>query len=122
MGDDIFSASNGWLQSWRKRFNVKVALLSGEAADVREEDVMKWMERLPTLCEGYEPCNIFNADETGLFRALPSRSLVAKTDSYKGGKRSKERITVLLAAGATGEKLQPLIIEKSERPSVFQGH
>ena len=122
MGHDGFSASNGWLQSWRSRFNVKAALLSGEAADVREEDVTNWMERLPTLYEGYEPCNIFNADKTGLFfRALPSCSLVNKTDSRKGGKQSKERIMVLLASSATGEKLQPLVIGKSTNPRCFRG-
>ena len=76
-----------------------------------------WAKRLPVICDGYEPRNIFNADETGLFfRALPTKSMVTKGDLCNGGKNSKDRITVLLAASATGEKLRPLVIGKSKKP------
>ena len=62
----------------------------------------------------YAPKDIFNADETGLyFRALPTRSMVVKGDPRKGTKSSKERITALLAASATAEKLKPYVIGKS---------
>ena len=30
--------------------------LSGESADVREEDVADWSKRLSTVCAGYEMC------------------------------------------------------------------
>jgi len=66
--------------------------------------VADWGERLKTLCEGYAQRDIFNADETGLFyRALPTRLLVIKGDEAKGGNKSKDRITVLLACSAIGE-------------------
>ena len=32
--DDCFSASNGWLESWKKRHNIKQIVVSGEAGDV----------------------------------------------------------------------------------------
>ena len=70
-----------------------------------------WGQRLPVLCDGYEAKDIFNADVTGMFfRAMPT---VTKGDSCNGGKNAKDRITVLLAASATGEKLKPLVIGKS---------
>ena len=120
--DTPFAASNGWLEAWKKRNNIKGAVLSGKAADVREEDVTSWKERLGDLCKGYDPKDIFNADETGLFfRTLPNRSLVVRKDSCKGGKQSKQRITVLLAASAMGEKLKPLVIGKSANPRCFKG-
>ena len=97
-------------------------MLSGESGDVPADAVADWARRLPVVCEGYEPKDIFNADETGLFfRALPSRSMVAKGESSKGGKVSKDRITVLLAASATGEKLKPLVIGRAKKPRCFYG-
>ena len=122
-GHDDFTASNGWLDRWKKRFNVKCNVLSGESADVSEETVLEWKQRLPSLCEGYNLKDIFNADETGLYyRAMPTRSMVAKDDTCKGVKISKERITVMLAASGTGEKLPPLIIGKAKKPRSFQGY
>lgn len=113
MNHDDYSASNGWLYRFQKRYNIKCSVLSGEGADVSSEVVEDWEKRLSHMCEGYALKDIFNADETGLFyRALPSRSLVAKGDMCKGGKQGKERMTVLLCASATGEKVRPLVIGK----------
>ena len=74
-----------------KHHNVRMSVvLSG---DVDPAIVANWGERLKTLCEGYAQKDIFS--ETG--RALPTRSLVIKGDETKVGKKSKDRITVLLA-------------------------
>ncbi len=79
MNLDDFTASNGWLHSFQRRNNIKASVLSGESADVPEEQVHDWCLRLSTICDRYEPKDIFNADETGLFyRALPERSLLPK--------------------------------------------
>lgn len=122
MGHDNFTASNGWLGSFKKTYNIKTSALSGEAASVSEEAVTDWTHRLPALCDGYSPSDVFNADETGLFfRSVPERSLVKKGESCKGGKKSKNRITVLLACSATGEKLKPVVIGHSSNPRCFRG-
>ena len=72
-----------------------MAVLSGEAADVDASIVSDWSSRLQSMCDGYALRDIFNADETGLFfRALPTRSLAIKGEEAKGGKKSKERVTV----------------------------
>ena len=54
----------GWLDRWKKRYNVKKMKISGEAGDVRGETVDSWKERLPEL---YSSCDIWNLDETACF-------------------------------------------------------
>lgn len=41
--------------------------MSGERGDVNTDTVNDWKEKLKLICKGYEPKNIFNMDETGLF-------------------------------------------------------
>ena len=73
LGLESFAGSNGWLDKWQKRHCVRLAVLSGEAADVDLTVVSDWGERLKTICKGYPLRDIFNADETGLYyRALPT--------------------------------------------------
>lgn len=117
LGCDDFTASNGWLEAWRRRHNVKFAVLSGESAEVPQAAIDDWTKRLPDIIKGYALSDIFNCDETGLYyRALPKQSMIIKGDSSKGVKTAKERITVLLACSATGEKLKPLVIGRAENP------
>jgi hypothetical protein len=85
--------------------------------------VEEWRkEQLLKIFGGYEPKNIYNADETGLFfRLPPNKTLSLKGDPCNGGKNSMERITVLLACSADGtDKLPPLDIGKSENPRCFK--
>jgi hypothetical protein len=47
---------------------------------------------------------MFNCDETGLyFKGLSNKSLVNPNKDRKGGKRTKERITLLLCCSANEE-------------------
>ena len=90
--DSTFKASNGWLESFKKRNNIKQMSISGECGDVPEETVSGWHER---LMEGYIAENICNTDETGCFyRALPEKSLADKSKACRGGKKAKERLTI----------------------------
>ncbi len=76
---------------------------------------------LPQLLEEYAPHNIYNADETGLFYKLqPNKSIVFQDEDGRGGKLSKERLTVLPMANMTGtHKLKPLVINKAWKPHAF---
>jgi hypothetical protein len=47
----------------------------GEIGSLGEETVEHWKESLPNLLQDYEPRNIFNADETGLFNNLLPNNL-----------------------------------------------
>jgi predicted DNA-binding protein YlxM (UPF0122 family) len=111
---DDFKASNGWLEKFRIRHGIQYRILSGESAAVDVSIVDEWRNRLSSIIDKYDPIDIYNADETGLFfKALPNRSLVVAKETCKGGKRSKERFTVLLCTNMTGtDKLQPFLIGK----------
>ena len=67
LGNTKFKASNGWLESFCKHDNLDFYVKSGEKADVDVIVVEDWKEKLLTLLEGYNPCDIFNMDERGLF-------------------------------------------------------
>ena len=72
MGHHQFRASNGWLGSFKKRHSIRQFTVSGEAADVSDETVEAWHERLNSIMIGYKAENVWNEDETGCFyRALP---------------------------------------------------
>ena len=99
-----------------------MSTLSGEAADVSESVVEDWSRRLDSVCKGYWLQDIVNADETGFFyRALPTKSMSVKGEEARGGKKSKEKITVLLACSAEREKLMPFVIGHSANPRCFKG-
>ncbi|XP_017466100.1 PREDICTED: tigger transposable element-derived protein 6-like [Rhagoletis zephyria] len=85
LGVPNFNASDGWLNKWRLRNNVSFKCISGEAADVNQDDVEQFRTKLPTLLNGYKPEDIYNADESGLFfRALPDKTLALKSEKCVG--------------------------------------
>jgi len=68
----------------------------GESAEVSVEITDAWLESLPSLLGDFEPRDVYNADETGLFfNVLPDRTLAYKGESCHVGKHSKDRLTVL---------------------------
>lgn len=114
-----FKASNGWLDSFRSRHKLKQLTVSG---DVAEETIEAWQERLKVLLKGYKAEDIWNEDETGcFFRALPEKSLSERKKECRGGKKSKERITVAFVANAAGGKEFPVIIGRAAKPRCFKG-
>lgn len=117
-----FKASNGWPQSFKTHFGLKQLTVSGEAADVSQETIHGWFERLKVLIQGYQLENIWNEDETGCFyRALPSKTLAEKRQECRGEKRSKERLTEAFFANAAGDEEPPVVIGKATKPRCFIG-
>jgi len=97
-----FSVSNGWVSRFKDRHGLVFKKLAGESAEVSVESTDAWLESLPSLLRGYEPCNVYNADKTGLFfNVLPDRTLAYKGESCHGGIHSKDRLlTVLLCVNS----------------------
>lgn len=87
IGLQNFKASNGWLIKFMKRHNISFKKLCGESASVDTTVTDDWKEHtLPKIIEDYEPHNIFNADETGLFyKCLPDKTYALKSESCHGG-------------------------------------
>ena len=71
---------------------------------------------------GYDPKDIFNMDETGVFfKDGKQTTFEVQGSDCAGGKHAKDKITVALCASMTGEKLTPLVIGKSRKPRCFNG-
>jgi hypothetical protein len=123
LGIEDFKASNGWIKGFKQRHSVVYKTVSEECKSVDSSTVEEWRkEQLLKIFYCYEPMNIYNADETGLFfRLPPNKTLSLKGDPCNGGKNSKERIMVLLDCNGDGtDKLPPLVIGKSENPRCFK--
>ncbi|XP_039747898.1 tigger transposable element-derived protein 4 [Pararge aegeria] len=118
-----FKASEGWLGKFKHRHQITYGKMNGEARDVDMNVTNNWISTVwPNLKMKYSPEDIFNADETGLFFKLtPDKTLKFKGEKCVGGKLSKERITVLMAANMSGtEKRKLLVIGKSKNPRCFK--
>ena len=78
MGLVDFKSSDGWFRGWKWRHEIRNSVrLHGEAGDVDLADAEVTMAELrKTLTEGgYDPEEIFNMDESGLFyRCMPKRT------------------------------------------------
>ena len=115
-----FKASDGWLDRWKKRFNVSFKTVSGESnACTDEMAAPSEQTTLPTILSSYDVNKIYNGDKFGLFfNAQPNTFLHLK--NCVGGKHSKPCLTGLTAANAVGEKLPLFVIGKSKKPRCFK--
>lgn len=118
-----FTCSRSWIERFKKRHCISAGKVVGESASVDMNVVSDWFCTIwPDLRNNYDSNDIFNADETGLFYKLtPDKTLKFKGESCAGGKMSKARITVFVAANMTGtEKRKLFIIGKSANPRCFK--
>ncbi|EXX53370.1 hypothetical protein RirG_244550 [Rhizophagus irregularis DAOM 197198w] len=94
---------------------------AGEANSAPLEILEEERKILQEIIKQYDPCNVYNVDETALFWNLePSKTL---SDHYiSGTKKSKNRITVVLTCNADGShKLPALVIHKWQTSRVLKG-
>ncbi|UYV78953.1 hypothetical protein LAZ67_17000484 [Cordylochernes scorpioides] len=64
-----FTYSSGWLQRFKGRFHISQRRLCGEGASISPAIIDEHLTNLNCMLanSGYDPTNIYNADETGLF-------------------------------------------------------
>ena len=124
--DDDFKASGGWLHRFKNRHGIRQLSMQGEylSADYFVADEFK--SSFPELIEeqGLSLHQVFNADETGLYWCLlPNRTLADATEKCaKNMKSSKDRVTLMATANASGDFRLPLVfIHKSKKPHSFSG-
>ncbi|XP_048248519.1 tigger transposable element-derived protein 6-like [Haliotis rufescens] len=119
LGVEDFSYSTGWLYRFKLRHGIKMHKVHGESASVSLELVKEGRESLQEVLLEYNPCDIFNCDETGLLYKIEPNSTLS-TVPVSGKKQAKDRLTVMLTCNATGtEKLKPLVIHKYNTPRCF---
>ena len=77
LGIQPYSPVVGWLGRWKKRIGIKFRKAHGEKSSASFEAAEEWMSRrMPVIIENFDPDQIYNADETGLFyRATPDGTL-----------------------------------------------
>ena len=109
-----FTASDGWFEGFKKRYNIKEYLKSGEGNSAPLENLTEFRSQLQDVIKNYELRDVFNCDETALFWLLESSRTLSK-GVVVGTKKSKERVTVLLTCSALGEKIKPTFIYRHEK-------
>jgi hypothetical protein len=117
-----FTAPSGWITRFKDQHGLVCKNVARESAAMDSESTEAWLERLPFLLEGYEQCEIYNADETGLFyNVLPDRTLALKGESSHGRKNYEDRLTDLLCVNSNGsDKQVPIVIRKSPKLRCFK--
>ena len=121
--DSSFKPTQGWLSRWKRRHELKFKKVHGEKLDADLTSAGQYVATvLPQLIKDYRPCDIFNADETGLYwRALPDGTTAKSSEQVSGCKVPKERVTLLIVANMDGsEQLDPLVIGKAKQPVCFK--
>jgi hypothetical protein len=116
-----FKASNGYIRGFKARYNIQFKDLHGEAGSVNTSTTNDWFKKIRTILKDYAIDDIYNLDETGLFyKSQKGRSFVSGKEvndkNLRGMKKSKDRLTVLVGASMSGEKLPLLVIGKSLSP------
>ena len=119
--DDKFKASSGWLKNFQSRHSIRQLAIQGETMSANEESVGDFKSSLSQVIEneGLVLSQVYNCDETVLYwKALPSKTLAShKEEKAPGYKVSKERVTILACANATGDhKLCLTILVKLRIP------
>ena len=117
-----FHYSNGWMNRFKMRYGISCRKLCGESASVSQDLVSAGRTQAKGVLKDYQPRDVYNMDETGLFyQMLPDRSLT--TGEYsRGTKKAKARISLAVCSNADGsDKSRLLVIGKSANPRCFKG-
>lgn len=104
-----FKASSVWLRNFKVRHGIRELDLCGEKLSANNNAAENFLEEFKSVTHDYDPEFVYNADETGLIRkALPRTTLAAKKEAKAPGhKVSKDRVTILTCANASGSHRIP---------------
>lgn len=87
--------------------------VNNKANDVNQETFEKWKRKISKLITRYKVKDVYNTDATDLFfKGIPIKSLVLKNESCARGKKTKNRLTVLIFCSIAEEIKKPLVISK----------
>ena len=118
-----FIASDGWLDNFKKRHDITFKTVQGEAGAVDLQFLIEWqLQVLQALLGQFSADDDFNPEETGLFwQLLPNKTMSFRGERCTGGKKSKQRITLVVGENMSGTKKFPLLaMGNSKRPRAFK--
>lgn len=118
--EDRPAFSNGWVEKFLLRHNLKSMKLSGERGSADIDAIRAELPSLQRIISRYKASDVFNMDETGLFYCMaPDRTIASR--QLGGMKKDKKRMTVALCANSDGtEKRALFFIGHSEKPRCFK--
>ena len=127
LGETKLKVSSGWWEKVRKRNGIgKSVRLHGEAGEVDHEQIKSKIDEIRKDLESYDPENIYNWDETGLyFKLIPHSTYTARNEErrqVRGTKaqKVKDRVTLITCTNATGtHKIPRAMIGKAAKASVL---
>lgn len=114
-----FKCSASWITRFRKRHNIVFKKMSEDTARGSMDVFENWLEAVwPALRRDFADCDVYNADETGLFYNLtPDKTMYYRGETCRAGEMSKDRLTVLVAANMSGtDKRNLLVVGKAKTP------
>ncbi|XP_007056461.2 tigger transposable element-derived protein 1 [Chelonia mydas] len=123
---EMFMASRGWFDRFKKRFHLHNMKMSGEVASADPAAAKKFPDYLKKIIEecGYSPKQVFNVNETSLYwKMMPERTCISREEKTAPGfKAVKDRLTLLLGGNAAGDmKMKPLTVYQFETPRALKG-
>ncbi|GFS36825.1 jerky protein homolog-like [Nephila pilipes] len=121
--EEDFKGSRGWFDNFKKRTGIHNVAKHGEAASADKPAAYKFDNDF-TAEEEYLPQQVFDCDETGLFwKKMPNLTYYTKEDeTFPGHKPVNDRLTLLLAANASGDckvTENAVITEENEPEGIF---
>ena len=84
-----FAYSRGWLQNFKNRHGMSMKPMQGEAASADPDKIISGRQQLKENLKNYEPEDIYNMDETGLFYRLGPNQTLATSSKVSGIKNKK---------------------------------
>lgn len=124
-GSADFKASTGWLKNFKTRHGIRELNVQGESLSSDSSAAESFKKTFSDFVKnsGFSRTDVYNCDETGInWKALPRKSLASRKEKAAPGfKVSKDRITAMVCANASGEHaLGLLVIGKSKKPRCFK--
>ncbi|XP_051823209.1 tigger transposable element-derived protein 1-like [Antechinus flavipes] len=121
-----FRASCGWFSGFKHRYNFHNLQFSSESSSAEHKAAREFPAVVQKLIkeEGYTLDQIFNFDETIIYyKRMPGNYHIPRGGkSPLGHKASKDRLTVMFGANASGDlKLKPVVVYRSDNPPALKG-
>ncbi|KAG0442355.1 Tigger transposable element-derived protein 6 [Dictyocoela muelleri] len=115
-----FKASDGYIQKFEERQKIKSRSVVGESGCVNLTYIEDLIDFYNSKLEEYQPRDIFNADETGLFwRINSNRSLVLKEEDKASGKIFKRKIGFIILCEYGRRENESCCCWKIKKPIFF---
>jgi hypothetical protein len=122
-----FKASWQWLSRFRARHGLQKMLLHEEGTEVNKNnpELLATLKELYRIIAQYDPENVYNMDEIGLFfRLLLRYSLLMPNKDISttiGKKKAKDRVSLIVCANACGtHKIPCALIGKPKEPACIK--